>query len=293
MMNPNVIITCAVTGANSSVVQKHPGLPRTPKQIAAAAIGAAQAGAAIVHIHVRDPETGAPSNAPYLYREVVERIRDDQTDVVINLTTGMGTELVLDPHNPAVSTAGTEMLLPEDRFRHVEELRPEICTLDLATLNLGRALMVNTNESIRYIAERTTALGVKPELEIFDAGDIPIALQLMEEGLIESPPLFQLCLGLRGGAPATPEMMLALARMLPAGSVWGGFGISRMEFPMAVQAVLLGGHVRVGLEDNIYLSRGVLATNEQLVESAVRLIEGIGCRVVAPDEARQILGLGK
>lgn len=292
-INRRVVITCAVTGAGDTV-GKHPAIPVTPEQIANAAIEAASAGAAVAHIHVRDPGTGKPSRDPALYREVVERIRAGGTDVIINLTAGMGGDLMIGPdHDPARFGPGTDLVGAETRAAHVAELLPEICTLDCGSLNFGDGSLVyvSTPDMLRRQAAIIQRLGVKPELEIFDTGNLWFAKRMLDEGLLDAPPLFQFCMGIPWGLPPEPRMMLALRDMLPAGSVWAGFGIGRMQMPMAAQAVLLGGNVRVGLEDNLYLDRGVHASNGSLVERAVTIVEALGSRVAGPAEAREILGL--
>ncbi len=288
-MNREVIVTCAVTGAGDTV-GKHPSIPVSPKQIAEAAIEAAKAGAAIVHCHVREAD-GAPSRRTELYAEVVERIRGSGTDVVVNLTAGMGGDLYPSDDNPAVGGPGTDMVGPLERLAHVEAVLPEICSLDCGTLNFGDSIYVSTPAYLRVKAERIKALGVKPELECFDTGHIRFAKALIDEGLVDSPPLFQICLGIPWGAPADTAAMKNMVDMLPEGAVWAGFGISAMEMPMAAQAVLLGGHVRVGLEDNLYLERGVFASNAQLVEKAIEIVELMGARELGPAEARDKLGL--
>ena len=289
-MNYEVIVSCAVTGA-SDTADMHPELPITPKQIADAAIEAAKAGAAIAHCHVRDPETGKGSRDVALYREVVERIRESDTDVVLNLTAGMGGDFIPDADDPAIAAEGSDMVGPLERLAHVEALLPEICSLDCGTLNFGESVYISTPAMLRVMAARIKELGVKPELEVFDIGHLRFANQLVEEGLIADPPLYQICLGIPWGAPATVDAMKAMRDMLPANAQWAGFGISRMEMPMVASAVLHGGHVRVGLEDNLYLSRGVLASNGQLVEKAIAIIEALGARAVTPAEAREKLGL--
>jgi uncharacterized protein (DUF849 family) len=288
-MNREVIVSCAVTGAGDTV-GKHPALPVTPEQIAGAAIEAAKAGAAVAHCHVREPD-GRPSRRTELYAEVVERIRSSGTDVVVNLTAGMGGDLYPSEENPALGGPGTDMVGPLERLAHVEALLPEICSLDCGTLNFGDSVYVSTPAYLRVMAERIKELGVKPELECFDTGHLRFAKALIDEGLIESPPLFQICLGIPWGAPADTAAMKNMVEMLPAGAIWAGFGISAMEMPMAAQAVLLGGHVRVGLEDNLYLERGVFASNGQLVEKAIKIVELMGARVLNPAEAREKLGL--
>jgi uncharacterized protein (DUF849 family) len=291
-MNQEVIITCAVTGAGDTV-GKHPAIPVTPKQIAEAAIEAASAGAAVVHIHVRDPETGKGTRDPRLYRDVVERLRASNLDMVINLTAGMGGDLEIGERNPMEFGPNTDLVGALERLVHVEELRPEICTLDCGTLNFGdgNLIYVSTPKQLREGAKRIRELGVKPELEVFDTGHLSFAKQMLKEGLLEQPPLFQFCLGIPWGASADTTTMKAMKDSLPEGAVWAGFGIGRMQMPMVAQAVLLGGNVRVGLEDNIWLEKGVYATNGKLVEKAIKVIELLGARPVTPGEARQKLGL--
>ena len=289
-MNNDVIITCAVTGSGETQ-DKHPELPITPAQIADAAIAAAEAGAAITHIHVRDPETGKAARDPALYREVVQRMRASDTDVVINLTAGMGGDWVPGEDDPAVGGPGTDMARPEERLEHVRELLPEICSLDCGTMNYAGAAYINTPEYLRAMAAIVKDCGVKPELECFETGHIWFANQLVEEGLVEAPPLFQLCLGIPWGAPADPGVLKTMCDTLPAGANWSGFAISRLEMPYVAQAVLMGGNVRVGLEDNLYLSRGVFASNAQLVERARQIVELMGARVLGPAEARDKFGL--
>jgi uncharacterized protein (DUF849 family) len=295
-MTPNVIITCAVTGAGDTV-GKHPAIPVTPEQIANSALEAAEAGAAIVHCHVRDPETGKGTRGVKLYAEVVERIRAKNSDVIINLTAGMGGDVEIGPGETPRQfvEANTDLVGPLERLEHVAELRPEICTLDCGTLNFGdgNTIVVQTPAQLREQAKLIRSYGVKPELEIFDSGNLWFAKQLIAEGLIDDPPMFQFCLGIPWGAPVNPETMAYMKHELPPGAVWAGFGIGRMEFPMVAQAVLLGGHARVGLEDNLYLERGVHASNASLTEKAVKLIELLGTKVASPDDAREILGLKK
>jgi uncharacterized protein (DUF849 family) len=292
-MNPNVIITCAVTGAGDTV-GRHPAIPVTPGQIANAALEAAEAGAAVVHCHVRDPKTGKGTRGVYLYREVVERIRAKNTEVIINLTAGMGGDVeVGEGEQPMQWGPGTDLVGPVERLAHVAELRPEICTLDCGTLNFGdgHTIVVQTPAQLREQARLIKSYGVKPEMEIFDSGNLWFAKQLCAEGLVNDPPLFQLCLGIPWGAPVNTQTMAYQVGELPKQAVWAGFGIGRMEFPMVAQAVLLGGHVRVGLEDNLWLEKGVHASNATLVERAVKIITLLGSKIASPDEARKILGL--
>lgn len=291
-MNYEVVVTCAVTGAGDTV-GRHPGVPVTPGQIADAAIEAAKAGAAVAHVHVRDPETGKGSRDPGLFRETVERVRASGTDVVINLTAGMGGDWTPSPDDPAMPGPGTDMAGPVERLAHVVELRPEICSIDCGTMNFGNGdeIYVSTPACLRKMAELVGDWGVKPELEVFELGHVRFARQMIAEGLVREPPLFQICLGIPWGADQSVDTMKAMKDALPPGAVWAGFGISRMQMPMAAAAVAMGGNVRVGLEDNLYLGRGVLATNAELVERVVGIVERMGARVVGPAEAREKLGL--
>jgi 3-dehydrocarnitine:acetyl-CoA trimethylamine transferase len=291
-VNHDVIITCALTGAGDTV-GRSPHVPVTPAQIAASAVEAANAGAAVVHIHVRDPETGDPSREVRLYREVVRLIKESGVDVVINLTAGMGGDLVIDEEDPLKPVDGTDLVNAMDRLPHVEELLPDICTLDCGSLNFGDGsqLYVSTPDMLRAGAKRIQELGVKPELEIFDTGNLWFATKLVAEGLIDPPPLFQLCMGIPYGAPADPGLLQAMVHLLPAGANWTSFALGRDQLPWVAQSVLLGGHVRVGLEDNLYLARGVTATNGQLVERAIDIVQDIGATVVGPASARELLGL--
>ncbi|WP_248795226.1 3-keto-5-aminohexanoate cleavage protein [Pseudomonas sp. MWU13-2105] len=293
-MNHDVIITCALTGAGDTT-GRSPHVPVTPKQIAAAAVEAAKAGATVVHCHVRNPETGKFSRDVALYREVMERIREADVDIIVNLTAGMGGDLEIGAgENPMEFGPNTDLVGPLTRLAHVEALLPEICTLDCGTLNFGDGdtIYVSTPAQLRAGAKRIQELGVKAELEIFDTGHLWFAKQLIKEGLLDDP-LFQLCLGIPWGAPADTTTMKAMVDNLPAGAVWAGFGIGRMQMPMAAQAVLLGGNVRVGLEDNLWLDKGVLATNGQLVERAAEILSRLGARVLTPAEGRVKMGLTK
>nr|WP_294866448.1 3-keto-5-aminohexanoate cleavage protein [uncultured Pseudogulbenkiania sp.] len=294
-MNHDVIVTCAVTGAGDTV-GKHPAIPVTPRQIADAAIEAARAGATVVHCHVRNPDTGKPSRDPKLYRELVDRIRSSGVDMILNLTAGMGGDLEIGAgEKPMEFGPGTDLVGGLERLIHVEELLPEICTLDCGTLNFGDGdyIYVSTPAQLRAGARRIQELGVKPELEVFDTGHLWFAKQLLKEGLLDDAPLFQLCLGIPWGAPADTTTMKAMVDNLPPGANWAGFGIGRMQMPMVAQAVLLGGNVRVGLEDNLYLDRGVFASNGSLVERAIDLVEKLGARTLTPEEGRKKLGLKK
>ena len=289
-MNQDVIITCAVTGAGDTA-GKHPAIPVTPRQIADAAIEAATAGAAIVHLHVRDPATGKAARDPALYRAAVGMVRASGIDVVLNLTAGMGGDFVVDDADPARGGMGTDMASAAARVAHVEELAPEICTLDCGSVNFGDGLFIATAPVLREMARRIQAAGVKPEIEAFELGHIALAKQLIREGLIDPPPLFQLCMGIAWGAEATTEAMLAMRNHLPAGANWSGFAIGRAQMAFVAQAALLGGHVRVGLEDNIWLDRGVPASNGALVARAREILERMGGRILTPGEARDKLHL--
>jgi uncharacterized protein (DUF849 family) len=292
-LNRNPIITCAVTGSGDTAA-KHPDLPKSPAEIATAAIDAAKAGAAIAHLHVREPDTGKPSRDVNLYREVVERIRESETDVILNLTTGMGGDLFLGPDNEPLDFADdTDCVGQIERMQHVEALLPEICSLDCGSFNyMGQNYVyVSTQTMLELGARRLQSIGVKPELEVFDTGQIWFAKHMIESGLIDSPPLFQVCLGIPWGAPATTGVFQAMVNELPDGCNWSGFAIGAMEMPMVAQAALLGGNVRVGLEDNLYLEKGVLASNAQLVERARGIVEVMGATVQAPAQARVTLGL--
>jgi uncharacterized protein (DUF849 family) len=294
-MNFEIVITCAVTGAGDTV-GKHPAIPVTPEQIAAAAIDAAKAGAAIVHCHVRDPETGKGARDVELYRETVDRIRSAETDVVINLTAGMGGDLVIGPDNaPTKFGDDTDLVGALERLPHVEELLPEICSLDCGSLNFGDGSLVyvSTPDMLRRGAKRIRELGVKPELEIFDTGNLSFALQMFKEDLLDPPPLFQLCHGIPWGAPADVGVFKSLVDQLPPGANWTAFALGRYQMAFAAQAVILGGNVRVGLEDNLYLEKGVFASNAQLVERARKIIELMGARVLGPDEVRTKFSLVK
>ena len=293
-MNLNVFITCAVTGAGDTTARSR-HVPVTPKAIAEASIEAARAGAAIAHIHVRDPETGKASRDRRLYREVVERIRDSGTDVVINLTAGMGGDVVFGSGESPLplDPAGTDMVGPTERLAHVAELLPEICTLDCGTMNfaLGDYVMTNTPATLRAMARQVQALGVKPELEVFDAGHLVFVNDLVKEGLIDGPAMIQLCLGIPYGAPDDPLTLMSLVHRLPKHVVFSAFSIGRRQLPYVAMAALAGGNVRVGLEDNLFLDRGVLATNGALVERAATILTAMGATVMGPGAARDLLKL--
>ncbi len=295
-MNREVFITCAVTGSGDTV-SKSSHVPITPKQIAEAAVEAAKAGAAVIHCHVRDPETGAPSRRLDLYREVTDRIRSADIDIVLNLTAGMGGDLVFgNVEKPLpVNEKGTDMAGATERVAHVAECLPEICTLDCGTMNfsLGDYVMTNTPSMLREMARQMTALGVRPEIEAFDTGHLWFAKQLVEEGLIEDPVLIQLCMGIPWGAPDDLNTFMAMVNNVPANWTFSAFSIGRNALAYPAAAVLAGGNVRVGLEDNLYIGKGQLATNGQLVEKAVGVIEGMGAKIIGPDEVRKKLKLTK
>lgn len=293
-MKRKVLITCAVTG-NAPFNPKHPDFPITPEQIAASAIEAAEAGVSIVHLHVRDPETGGGSRDVNLFRETVARVREYETDVVINLTAGMGAILLPDPEDESKALPESDVVGVEERIEHLVDCLPELASLDATTGNQQEGSMefvyLNTTRTLRALAKRFQELGVKPELEAFQAGDVLFANQLVEEGLVDCTPLYQFVLGVLWGAPNDPETMIYMRNLLPDNVQWASLGLGRMQFPTVALSVLLGGNVRVGLEDNLYLERGVFASNGQLVERAVRIIEDLGCEAATPDDAREMLQL--
>ncbi|MEK7422605.1 MAG: 3-keto-5-aminohexanoate cleavage protein [Actinomycetota bacterium] len=296
-MNWDVFITCAVTGSGVTA-GKSPHVPVTPEQIAASAIAAAEAGAAVVHIHVRDPHTGLGSRDTALYAEVAERIRDSGVDVVLNLTAGMGGDLVLggDEHVLPPNPDGTDMAGATERLDHVRAIMPEICTLDCGTMNFasgGDYIMVNTPGVLRSMARQVQALGVRPELEVFDTGHLVQVKELIHDGLLDDPVMIQLCMGIAYGAPDDPNTFMALVNNLPNNCVFSAFSISRMQLPFVAMAALAGGNVRVGLEDNLYLGPGHKATNAELVSRARLLLEGMNVRIVGPAEVRDKLKLVK
>jgi uncharacterized protein (DUF849 family) len=295
-MLSKVFITCAVTGAGDTT-DKSEHVPITPTQIADSAIDAAKAGAAIVHCHVRDPATGKPARDPALYREVVDRIRASDVDVIINLTAGHGGDLVFGAGEAPlpVDPQGTDLVGPEERVEHLKLCLPELCTLDCGSMNFGEGdyVMTNTPAMLRQMAKRMQELGVKPEIEVFDTGHLVFAKQLVAEGLIDDPVMIQLCMGIPWGAPNDVHTLSAMVANVPDSWVYSGFSIGRMQMPYAGIMPVFGGNVRVGLEDNIYLSRGVKATNAQLVERAVGVIEGIGVGIMSADETRAVLKLEK
>ena len=294
-MNREVFITCAVTGSGATQ-DKSPHVPRSPKQISESAILAARSGAAVVHCHVRDPETGAPSRDLAMFREVTDRIRDAEVDVVLNLTAGMGGDMVFgDVENPLPPSAGTDMAGASERVAHVAECRPEICTLDCGTMNFAEAdyVMTNTPGTLTAMGRMMTELGVKPEIEVFDTGHLWYAKQLVADGVLEPNALVQLCMGVPWGAPDDLNTLMAMVNNVPNGWTFSAFGLGRHQMPLVAASVLAGGNVRVGLEDNLMLNRGVLAENYQLVDRAVNIVENLGARVIGPAEVRERLGLVK
>jgi uncharacterized protein (DUF849 family) len=291
MSNPT-ILCCAVTGNITTRVQ-HPGLPCTPEEIANACIDAGRAGAAIVHIHVRHSD-GRPSMALEHYREVVQRIRSSDVDLVVNLTTGPGQRFIPSEHDPKVAAPGTTLMRPEPRVEHVVALRPEICSLDLNTMFSGTSVVINTPANVRTMAAMIQEAGTLPELEVFDTGDIHLARDLIADGTLAKPALFQIVLGVKYGADASPRTLDYMRSLLPEGSRWAAFSIGRYAFPMLAQAYLLGGHVRAGLEDSIYLEKGVLAPdNASLVAKGARIVQELGGRLASAGEAREMLGVRK
>jgi len=296
-MNWGSFITCAVTGSGETTT-KSDKVPVTPEQIADSAIEAAKAGAAVVHIHVREPGSGRGSRNTEYYAEVVDRVRSSDTDVVINLTAGMGGDLVLggDEKVFPIDEISTDMAGATERLDHVTRLRPEICTLDCGTMNFssgGDYIMVNTPSVLRKMAKLVQQLGVRPELEVFDTGHLVMVKDLIAEGLLDDPVMIQLCMGIAYGAPDDPNTLMALVNQIPAGATFSAFSIGRMQLPYVAMAVLAGGNVRVGLEDNIYLNRGELATNGQLVERAVKILDNMNVSVMSPKEVREKLKLTK
>ena len=295
-MNFEAFITCAVTGSGETV-DKHPAIPVTPEEIAGAAIEAAKAGAAIAHIHVRDPKTGKGARDVELYREVVRRVRESDQDVVINLTAGMGGDLVFGPGETPLplDPSGTDMVGPLERLAHVEALLPEICTLDCGTMNFsaGDYVMTNTPSTLRAMAARVQALGVRPELEVFDTGHLVFVKQLQKEGLLDDPLMIQLCMGVAYGAPDDPLTLMSMVHQLPPGAVFSAFSLGRHQLPYTALATFAGGNVRVGLEDNLYLDKGRFATNGELVERAVTILTAMNVRILTPAEVRQKLKLTK
>jgi uncharacterized protein (DUF849 family) len=289
-MARKTILSVAVTG-NQTTLQQHPGLPCTPEQIATACIDAAKAGAAITHIHVRYPD-GRPSMELEHYREAVDRIRSSNVDVIINLTTGPGQRFIPSDADPKVAAPGTTLTTPMRRVEHILALKPELCSLDLNTMWSGASAVINSPKSITTMAKAMKEAGSKPELEVFDSGDIQLAKTLIEQGVIDKPPLFQIVMGIQYGFEISPQTLVYAKSLLPEGAHWAAFGIGRMAFPSLAQSFLLGGHVRVGLEDAVFIRKGVLApSNAAMAEKAVRIIDELGGEVATPKEAREILGL--
>ncbi len=290
-MTNATIITCAVTGAGDTP-GKSRAVPVTPEEIAQSSIEAAGAGAAIIHIHVRSPDTGLPSRDPALFREVVARIRDSGCGALLNLTTGEGGMLGIRNRALSDDILDNEVSAPEQRFAHVADNLPEMCTIDMGTMNVDQDIFVNTTFDVTRLAELSAGAGVLPELEVFDAGQIQFSKELINAGKVQSPAFFQLCLGVPGGSPATPETLLYLKSLLPQGSPWAAFGIGAQQFPMVAQCAISGGHVRVSLEDNLYLEKGVLApSNASMVEKAANIIALLGGNVAGPGEAKRLLSI--
>jgi uncharacterized protein (DUF849 family) len=285
------ILTCAVTG-NLTMREQNPALPVTPAEIAQSAVEASRAGAAIVHLHARDPATGRGTTRAELFDEIVARIRDAGCDVILNLSTGEGGRFIPSEDDPKVAAPGSTLMRPELRVAHVERLRPEVCTLDFNTMYSGTAVVINTPRNLEIMTQRVLAAGVVPELEIFDSGDLQLALNFLERGILHGPLMWQIVLGVRYGAMADSQTMMYFASRLPRDAKWTAFGIGRMAFPMLAQAYLLGGHVRIGMEDTVYLDKGVLTTgNAALVEKGVRIVESLGGRIATIAEARAMLGV--
>jgi uncharacterized protein (DUF849 family) len=289
-MHQKVMLTAAVTGAGETT-QKNPYVPVTPKEIADSAIAAAKAGATVAHVHARDPKTGGISHNINHYREIVDRIRESETDVVINITAGGGGDFIPSLDTPAAGGSGTDIQTPEERHEPVGELLPEMCTLDCGSVNFGDMIYMSPTEWLRRQAQLIKIAGVKPELECFDTGHIRFANQLVKEGLVEEAAMYQFCLGIPWGADADVETISYMKSRIPENAHWSAFGIGRMQFPVAMQTALLGGNVRVGLEDNIYLKKGVPATNEALVDKMTAMLEANNIGIYTPQEARETYGL--
>jgi uncharacterized protein (DUF849 family) len=286
-----VFITCAVTG-NLTTPEQTPYLPKSPEEIAEAALGAAEAGAAIVHIHVREPGSGKPSMELSYYQDVVERIRAKNSQLILNITTGPGGRFVPSAEDPKVAAPGTTLMNPEKRVEHIAILKPEICTLDLNTMNSGGQVVINTPANVRRMAKIIREAGVKPEIELFDSGDVALMLDMLKDSSLISPPLTSLVLGVRYGFQPSPETVVYARNLLPAESQFTAIGIGRWAFPMVAQSYLAGGHARIGIEDSVHLSKGVLTeTNASMVEKARRILEDLGAQIMTPSEARAELGL--
>ena len=290
-MRAATILTCAVTG-NLTMREQNPALPVTPAEIAQSAVEAARAGASVVHLHARDPATGRGTTRAELFDEIVARIRDAGCDVILNLSTGEGGRFIPSDDDPKVAAQGSTLMRPELRVAHVERLRPEVCTLDFNTMFSGTAVVINTPRNLEIMAQRILAAGVVPELEIFDTGDLQLALAFIERGILHGPLMWQIVLGVRYGAMADSQTMMYFTQRLPRDAQWTAFGIGRMAFPMLAQSYLLGGHVRIGMEDTVYVDKGVLAPNNAaLVDKGVRIVESLGGRIATAAEARQMLGV--
>jgi uncharacterized protein (DUF849 family) len=290
-MLDTVIITCAITG-NFTTREQNSAVPITPAEITDSALGAAEAGAAIVHLHVRDPQSGVPSMELEYYREVVERIRAKNPGLILNLTTGPGARFVPSEADPKVAGPGTTLTTPERRIEHIRLLKPDICSLDLNTMMFGDGILINTPSTIRYMASVIRAVGVVPEIELFDSGDVALCADLVRDGTLQASPLCCVVMGIKYGFQPSPETVLYARNLLPPGARWTAFGTSRHAFPMVAQSVLAGGHARIGLEDTIYLNKGELATsNASLVEKARRIIEELGPQVASSRKARELLKL--
>ncbi|MFO1325158.1 MAG: 3-keto-5-aminohexanoate cleavage protein [Burkholderiales bacterium] len=290
-MRDATILTCAVTG-NQTKREQNPALPVTPAEIARSAVEAARAGAAIVHLHARDPATGRGTTRAELFDEIVARIRDAGCDAILNLSTGEGGRFIPSDDDPKVAAAGSTLMRPELRVAHVERLRPEVCTLDFNTMYSGSSVVINTPRNLEIMAQRVLAAGVVPEIELFDTGDLQLALDFVERGILHGPLMWQIVLGVKYGAMADPQTMMYLASRLPPGAQWTAFGIGRRAFPMLAQSYLLGGHVRIGMEDTVYIDRGELASgNGALVEKGVRIVESLGGHIATVAQARAMLGL--
>lgn len=290
-MQSRVIITCAVTG-NQTTPEMTPHLPITPEQIAEACLSAAEAGAASVHIHVRDPKTGRPAMEIEYYRDVMDRIRARNKDLIINLTTGPGGRFVPDPEDPKLAAPGTTLMRPEDRVAHIALLKPDIATLDLNTMNSGKQVVINTPDNVRRMAAVINAAGVKPEIELFDSGDIALCRDLVSDGTLKGPILCSVVMGVKYGFQPSPETVLYARSMLPPGTAWTAFGTGRTAFPMVAQSYLAGGHVRIGMEDAVYLEKGVLAdSNAAMVKKARGIVESLGGEIATARQAREMLAL--
>jgi len=290
-MNRATILTCAVTG-NQTMREQNAALPVTPAEIARSAVEAARAGAAVVHLHARDPATGRGTTRAELFDEIVGRIRDAGCDVILNLSTGEGGRVLPSDDDPKIAAPGSTLMRPELRVAHVERLLPDVCTLDFNTMFSGTSVVINTPRNLEIMSQRVLAAGVVPEIEIFDSGDLQLAQSFIERGILRGPLMWQIVLGVRYGAMADPQTMMYFVSRLPRDAQWTAFGIGKQAFPMLAQSFLLGGHVRIGMEDTVYLDKGVLAPgNAALVDKGVRIVESLGGRIATVAEARSMLGL--